>query len=294
MRITDSLVSAFVARANADAKEAIFEASQKVSSGQAISTPSDDPVGAKKSVKLANLLQQLEVFEVAREQVEFDLQLGEVVIAQGVDVLGKMKALAIEMHNGDSSPTDLDAAAQQAQSALDELLKLANIQTDDGQYIFGGTASATPPFDEDGNYLGSDNNRQVQVAPGVVVEGAITGAQSFGTAGEVFQPLQDFVAALEAGDDSGVQDAISELEGSLDFMLVNLSAIGSRGVVLGDVGNIAEELQLQFTVEKSVLTDINFAEEITAYQGAETALAAVVEITGRLMSRSLTAFLGAF
>lgn len=294
MRISDQMVTNLVVQANRDAKEAIFLASKRIASGKSVESPSDDPVKAQKSVQLSSLLARLDDLEVGRESVAFDLDVAESVLLQGMDVLGKMKALSVQMANASASPEDQAVAAETAAGAFQELLDLANTQLDDGQFLFGGTASDAEPYAADGSYVGSDLNRAVEIAPGAVVEGAVTGAQGFGTGGEVFQVMADFQAALEAGDLAGIQAAVESFDGALEFMATRIAEMGARISVLEDTGSLSDELRLRFLVEKGVLEDIDLTEEITRFQAAENALQAVVQVSGRLLSRSLTSFLGAF
>jgi flagellin-like hook-associated protein FlgL len=90
------------------------------------------------------------------------------------------KDLATQMSNGSSSAVDRSAAALAVDRYIEELRGLANTRLEDGRYVFGGTRDGSEPYPAAGGYLGGQNSRMVQIAPGASFDSAVVGSQSFG------------------------------------------------------------------------------------------------------------------
>lgn len=292
MRVTDSLIRAFVARSNQDIKAEIFDAGRKVTTGKAVATPADDPVRAARVVRMTRLIRRLDAIDNGHQRVVTDLSVAENAMSQMVQSLGLIKGIGIQMASETMSANDRAIAAQDVIGFRDQLLNMANREQDDGRHLFAGVAEGQPPYDTAGNFQGSTVSRRVEIAPGVFVDGNILGFQSFGDAGnEVFKDVDALITALQADDTTGIQDSLNVLDDRINAGSVNLAAIGSRLRVMDDTENITQDLRLQYLFAKSAAEDVDITEEITRYSAAETNLAAVIEVTRRLLSQSLSGIL---
>jgi flagellar hook-associated protein 3 FlgL len=93
------------------------------------------------------------------------------------------------------------------------LVGLANTQIGD-VFVFGGTATQTPPFSTTGVFLANDNPIELEVADGMRVRANSSGAQAFTIAGgrDVFADLDALATSLAANDVVGVQTAIGNID----------------------------------------------------------------------------------
>ncbi len=219
------------------------------------------------------------------------LVLADRSMVQMVDILGEAKALSVQMANDTMTNTDWDAAAEAVIGFRDQLLSIANQRLQDGRFLFGGVDEDTEPYDANGNYQGSTVNRNVEVASGVFIEATTNGTQSFGDAGEIFGVINQFITDLQAGNAVGIDQAVADLNGSLDFAIVNLARMGARGQYLDEVSFTNEELKVHFSVEKSRFEEVDLVTAFTNVSAAETALNSVVELSSRLLQTSLLSFL---
>ena len=292
MRISDKMITSFVANKNAAGKASLFEAIGKATSGQAIEEPSDDPAGAIRITEYDRLITRLDRYQGNLDNVDHGLRLADQSLVKMVDILGEAKSIAIQMSNDTMVQTDYDAAAQAVLGFNDQLLAIANTRLQDGRYLFGGVDEDTPPYDATGNYQGSLQNRDVEIASGVFIRGTTSGNEGFGDAGgQVFNVVNQFVADLQAGNAAGIDQAVGDLNDALDFGLVNLARIGARGQYLDEVAFTNDELQLHFSVEKARFEEVDLVSEYTKVSAAETALNSIVELSSRLLQTSLLSFL---
>jgi flagellar hook-associated protein 3 FlgL len=291
MRISDKMITSFVATKNTASKAALFEAIGRATSGQAISEPADDPAGAIRITEYDRLITRLDRYQGNLDNVDHGLRLADESLVKMVDILGEAKAIAIQMSNDTMVQNDWNAAAEAVEGFSDQLLAIANIRLQDGRFLFGGVDEDTPPYDTNGNYQGSLNNRNVEIASGVFIPGTTSGDDGFGDTGQVFDVITQFVTDLRAGNAVGIDDAIGELSDALDFGLVNLARIGARGQYLDEVAFTNDELQLHFAVEKARFDEVDLITEYTNVTAAETALNSIVELSSRLLQTSLLSFL---
>ena len=291
MRISDKMITSFVSRNSAASKATYFDAIGKATSGQKITTPSQDPAGAIRVTEYDRLLTRLGRCQKNLHNVDHGLRLADRAMVEMVDLVGETRALAIQMANGGMSQTDWNAAAVTAEGHFDQLLSLANQRLQDGRYLFGGVDEDTPPYGEGGVYQGSAVNRQVEVAQGVFVDGTTTGLESFGDGSQVFGTIAQFIDDLKAGNTAGITQAIDDLGDSVDFALVNVARVGARGQHLHEVDFTNQELQTHFQVERARFAEVDQVEAFTNVVAAETGLNTVVELSSRLLQTSLLSFL---
>jgi flagellar hook-associated protein 3 FlgL len=292
MRISDKMITSFVATKNAAGKASLFEAIGKATSGQAIEEPSDDPAGAIRITEYDRLITRLDRYQGNLDNVDHGLRLADESLVKMVDILGEAKSIAIQMSNDTMSQTDWNSAAEAVNGFSNQLLAIANTRLQDGRYLFGGVDEDTPPYDATGNYQGSAQNRNVEIASGVFIRGTTSGDEGFGDAGgQVFNVVNQFVTDLQAGNAAGIDQAVGDLNDALDFGLVNLARIGARGQYLDEVSFTNDELQLHFSVEKARFEEVDLVTEYTRVSAAETALNSIVELSSRLLQTSLLSFL---
>src|SRR5690606_14007244 len=97
-------------------------------------------------------------------------------------ILQYAREQAVQAGNGSLSGTDLAHIGEDMKSQFQALLALANSQDGNGDYIFGGYRSQTPPYD--GNlagvtYLGDQGERTVQVSASRYMPVSLPGSAVF-------------------------------------------------------------------------------------------------------------------
>jgi flagellar hook-associated protein 3 FlgL len=301
------MISSFVVKRNQASKEAYFEAIGRASQDKKIASPAEDPAGAVRLLEYDRLIDNIDTYNENLLNVDLSLTMADQALVRTADILGDVRALAIQVANASTDQNTYNTTAANVETMRDQLFALANQQTQDGRYLFSGVAEATEPFAADGSYQGSDVNRLVEVSGGTFIEGTINGAQSFGSNGEIFNPILDLVQVLNdlgAGnataqtadaDGDGIPDGLAalldELEDAIDFSLVQTSALGGRGRYLDELAFTNEELKLHFSLEEARFSEPDLVEAFTSVTAAETTLEAVTELSSRLLQTSLLSFL---
>jgi flagellar hook-associated protein 3 FlgL len=292
MRVSDSMVFSSVQRSTSAAQARLFETGARATSQHRIEKPSDDPAGAARAVRLDRVLAELDSAAQTRQTVRADLTVAEAGLRNGIQTIEAAKDLATQMSNGSSSAVDRDAAALAVDRYIEELRGLANTRLADGRYVFGGTRDGSEPYPAAGGYLGGQNSRMVQIAPGASFDSAVVGAQSFGDTDIAFQVLEDFATALRNNDLAGIQNAQDTLQGQLNSMLPNLTALGTRIQTLDSLDSLTASNKLAIQIQRGEIVDGDFAKLISDFNAASTAMQTVTAAGQRMLAMAFGSFAG--
>jgi len=146
----------------------VIRTQEQISSGNRILTPADDPVA---SVRLLQLEQQQAILGQYKENLtaaKNSLTQEETTITSVVNVLQRIRELAVQAGGGALSGNDRRSIAKELGEREGELLNLMNSRNARGEYLFSGFLGKTEPFlrNPDGtySYQGDEGQRSLQVA----------------------------------------------------------------------------------------------------------------------------------
>jgi len=122
-------------------------------------------------------------------QIATNLTLSQSYLSESESVLGNVSSLlssvnstALSAIGTTATPSSVSAALQSVSAALSQLVQLGNTQFN-GQYLFAGSKTGTPPFQMlNGNvqYVGNNNALNTYSSPTTLIQANITGDQAFG------------------------------------------------------------------------------------------------------------------
>ncbi|RLB37300.1 MAG: flagellar hook-associated protein 3 [Deltaproteobacteria bacterium] len=296
-------------RINLDrATEEMVRASNVVSSGKRINKLSDDPIGLVNVLDLRASLENVRQLERNISVGKSWLQAGESALSQVHSILSETKALCIQMANATQGATERANAAVQVDGYIRQILALANSQVG-GRYIFGGTDTATTPFDLDEsgtvaqvNYNGNGTPFAIRIGKDQDVEIGRDGEEIFGDhnfdwsdpaagSGNIFKGLLDLKSALESNDIDGIETAIGRLDTYMDRINDFISDTGIKETQLEVKGDIIAELKLNYQDRKSKLEDADIAQAVMDLTTKQTAYKAALASSAKVMQLSLVDFL---
>jgi flagellar hook-associated protein 3 FlgL len=140
---------------------------QKIGALTNILAPSDDPLGATRALAVTQSLALGEQYKSSRAQATQALSLEDIALDSVTKVLQAVKTTLIAAGNGTLSDADRATMATTLESSLKQLQGLANTDDGNGQYLFAGFKSGSPPFvlQADGSvqYVGDQGQRLMQV-----------------------------------------------------------------------------------------------------------------------------------
>jgi flagellar hook-associated protein 3 FlgL len=277
MRITfSSGQAATMADLDAAAAE-LAKRQREVSSGKLMQAPSDAPSAWAESVRERGTLSTVDQYVKSADSATSRLMVADTVLSDIITKLTAARSAVVGGQGTTPSDSQREATAKNLEGLRDAVFDDLNA-TFRGTYLFSGGNSLTAPFakNADGTisaYKGDSNPISIDVdrsrAVAVTFDGS-TVAQ--GSAGEdVFTTFSKVIAAVRAGDQSGMTDGLTALSAAFDRAVDVQSGNGANLNALDDQQARLSATKLAGQAELSKTEDTNMAESITAMQQANTA-----------------------
>jgi flagellar hook-associated protein 3 FlgL len=196
----------------------------EISSGQSVLEPSDDPAAAASLVQNANQTAEADQYLRSIGSVQGEMQSAESTLNSVVTSLQQAISLGVEGANGTLNSSDRAAVAVEVQGIQSQLLSLANL-TYQGNYVFSGTATQTPPYVLDPSsssgvtYQGNTGVNSITVGENYTLHANVPGSQLFSDPGNsVFQAIQDLITGLESNNTDAISSAVSEVSNASAYV----------------------------------------------------------------------------
>ena len=106
----------------------------------------DDPLAAAHAVKYESFVNRLARFEKNAAFAEDRYRISEGYVRQAVDIVQRVRELAVQGANGVFAKQDMAYMAVEVNELLEELASLGNANGPDGKFLFAGTEAGTEPF----------------------------------------------------------------------------------------------------------------------------------------------------
>ena len=291
MRVANQTLYGMVKQSLGKIAEDLYQANRTVATGKRITNLSDDPVGLTQVLHIEATLSNI-------EQLGRNITFGKTWLAASETALRNIqtlvsdtKALAVQMATSTIGSAERNAAAENVQNTLEEIISLANTDVG-GRFIFAGSKTDTAPFAADGTYSGDNNPFTIKVGQVTTVDVGKDGEAVFKSPGlDIFQTLTDLRTALESNDAGGIQDAIGELGSLFDYMNAQISDAGSKTLRMEVKENIFQDINISNTERLSAIEDADLATAITELKAKELAYQAALNSSSKIMTLSLVDYM---
>ena len=172
MRVTNQMIFDASRLQTASARERLIDAQEKVTTGQRVVHPGDDPGAAGAIIAHTISLQRFDTINQGIGRATDESQLADGALQNVSTLIARARELAIQLGNGTYSASERLGGAQEIRDISGQIVTLMNTQ-EGGRYLFGGNVDRTPPFDPAGDYSGDAGVRQVEVAPGLLQNASV-------------------------------------------------------------------------------------------------------------------------
>lgn len=298
----------------------------QLSSGQQITTPSDDPSGTIQALQLRGQTARNDQYATnATDAIAF-MSTSDTTYTQLQNLVQQARTLVVQgLNTGASTGSSNAAIAQQIDALRNSALALANT-TYNGQPIFGGTTSNAQAYDSaTGAYLGdgvdatgapsgtltsAPNGGVVarQVGPSTTVQINQVGPAVFGLdsadatsdpsgASDLFDLLGKISNTLKTVDptDPALVSQLNDQLKSLDTAVGNIStAQAAEGATYKQVQNaqsVQASTKVALATQLSSVQDIDLPELAVQVSTAQVAYQAALQTTASIQQMSLLNFL---
>jgi len=290
MRVTNSMLINNLKR-NLSRNIGQMEKTQNMmASGKRISKPSDDPVGIVESLRLSTRLRENAQYQENVKDAVSLLSTTDTVLGSLGSAINRAYEQTVYGANGTMTHEERQALRDEILQIIEEVKSIANTSHGD-KYIFGGSNTTRPPYDD--TTLWSDNPNRVyyEIGKGIVMPVNIT-------AQEVFKD-KDLLGTLESVAAHLDTDDVAELSGNdLDLLKENLeqvlscrAQVGARLNRLEMTQNRLLDQELNFSNLQAEVDGIDPAEVIIDLQNRENIYEASLAIGAKVIVPSLVDFL---
>jgi flagellar hook-associated protein 3 FlgL len=297
MRITNNMVTTSVLAElqQLDTQQSTLQT--EVSSGLAVTQPSDDPGVFGQVIQEEGQSSQLAQFNQNATQalnVANSSYAGISSLTQIYDRATQLATLGTSTLGSSANAGYADELNQLIQQAV----SVANSQSD-GNYIYAGTAVNTPPFttatDASGNisavtYVGNSSQTPIPLSPTSSVSPSTSGATNSGLA-DMINNMIAVRDALNTGNAATLATAATSLNTSGDTLS---TAAADNGAVQLRIQSEQTQEQSSGTEVSSLIstqTDADLPSTITKLNQAQLAYQAAMETAVKVMQLSLTQYI---
>lgn len=198
-------------------QSSLAKTQEQLSTGKRLTSPSDDPVGAAKVLRITEELDALTQFQRNNDLVTGGLEQQEAVLTNITDSINRARTLVVQSGNGIMSDPDKRAIGAEFEQIKLEIFDLMNTQDADGNYLYAGYQSGNQAFEY--NPASSGNAITFAGDPGVNFIQLSNSAkiQSTSNGYEVFENvLSRFKFSIDAVTGANIESALVEQQGTFD------------------------------------------------------------------------------
>ncbi|ALS26087.1 flagellar hook protein FlgL [Paenibacillus sp. 32O-W] len=295
MRVTGMMQNTQLLKNLRNTNAGIIDWQNKLSTGQRIQKPSDDPVGIGYQMRYDTELNRSEEFlENARTGLGW-LRTMDSLMQQATDVLKRARVLTQQASTGTVPEDARKQIAAEIRQLKEQMIAIGNSDYG-GRYLFNGQKTDQMPYSLT-NAANDPTDKGVyflNVSPSVTVPVSITGEQIFGEAGSpdnVFQVLDDIATHLEDNDQDAILDDLARIDRSADRIAIAWAEIGARTNRFELVENRILDEQIGLKQLRSEVADVDMSEAIIELKLKENVLQAALSTGARIMQVSLVDFI---
>lgn len=275
---------------------ALVKIRDRIATGQAFTTPDENPLGASSVVRLRSSLSSLGQYN---ESAKFgnDVLTAEFgALREAKSILDRADEIATQQSTTFRTAEDKAAAAEEVHGLLQEMTSVGNTSyagrrvfswlAQDGSAPFGDPDAAG--YDPSTAFTGGSEDFFVKVGPGSSERVRIT-TQGDATFVPALQGLVALEQALRANGD--VSTTFAGIKAGQDAVAAELASVGSRQNVLQGRLSQVKSLTGQEQTALARTTDADLIQTISELTQVQTALQALLTATGQIAQQNLASLI---
>lgn len=285
---------------------------QQMATQKKFSVPSDDPIGASKSLKFYTDLSKIEQYKRNVKDATSWMTETESALIEIGEVLHRANELAVQMANGTYSEDDLKKTKEEVAQLKEHLVQISNT-TYAGRYIFSGYKTDKELLGKDGKYkIDLSNTEVVEYNVGVSEDikvntvgmrvfgvGDVNATNPFdaeeaktGDTSYLISVFDNFEKALNGEGDKGeIDKTLGRIKTCMDQVLSVRAEVGAK---INRLNLTQKKLDSQVLSTKSLISyneDIDLAEVSIKLKTEENVYRASLSVGARIIQPSLVDFL---
>lgn len=279
---------------------------RQMSSGKAITKPSDDPYGAARAMSLRTDLAGVKQHQRNVDEAQSWMSATSTTLSSITDLAQKARELTVQGATDTLSQSGRDAIADQIDQLIAGMKQEGNA-TYDGRYVLGGSRTNTPPFDSaltktdpsvttNDAYSGDAASQLREIGPGVTLAVNVHGDEvlggASGSSGNLLGVLRDVATHLRSGDTAALGGGdIKAVSDQIDNLLAVQARVGAGMNRLDTASSRLAQIEESTTSMLSNTEDADMAEVITNYSTQQAVYQSALNAGARIVQTSLLDFL---
>lgn len=297
MRVTNNMLTRNLLKNLELANNRMDLIQNKLSSGKAITAPSDDPVKIGIALRYKSTISSMEQWKVNAGEALATLETTEGILANMTSMLQRLRELAVQGANGANSNDDRLQIVQEVKQLTEQFRVIANSQVGT-KYIFGGSLVDIPPMPEPGVWNGNSKDLKIEVGSNLQMPISVDGRKLFqivddgdGTKSLFFDSLDNLLAGLETGDQTQINEALAEIDGHMDNVLGLRAELGARTNRMYVVSEQLDSSLINMKSNLSSIQDADLAATIMEFQSIQNVYRAALSVGSQIIQPSLVDFI---
>lgn len=287
MRITESLRYGSLQNNIETSLETLNTVQGQISTGKKLTTFSDDPAGASQSLVVRAALSDNKQYQRDVTQATAFLSASDSALSSASDLLRLARQVAVQGGSSSLTAEDYTSLGSQVDGLTQQLTQIANSDIH-GKYIFGGTATKTPPFDASQNYSGNAGAVTSTLGPNYQITLNSSGAATFGPA---FDALKSLKADLSSGDATAISADVAKLDAGISSISAQRASVGAKINEVQGVQTRLTRAQGDYGDTISGIEDVDLATAYVQLQSATNVYQASLSVTAKAFQYSLSDYL---
>jgi flagellar hook-associated protein 3 FlgL len=279
---------------------------RQMSSGKAITKPSDDPYGAARAMSLRTDLAGVKQHQRNVDEAQSWMSATSTTLSSITDLAQKARELTVQGATDTLSQSGRDAIADQIDQLIAGMKQEGNA-TYDGRYVLGGSRTNTPPYDStltktdpsvttNDAYSGDAASQLREIGPGVTIAVNVHGDEvlggASGSSGNLLGVLRDIATHLRSGDTAALGGGdIKAVSDQIDNLLAVQARVGAGMNRLDTASSRLAQIEESTTSMLSNTEDADMAEVITNYSTQQAVYQSALNAGARIVQTSLLDFL---
>jgi flagellar hook-associated protein 3 FlgL len=305
-RITNNMLSRSVLSDLNDIATKQAQTRRQMSSGKAITKPSDDPYAAGRAISLRSELAGIKQHERNVEEAQGWMTVTTTALSSITDMAQTARQLVVQ-GSTDTLPQDSrNAIADQIDQLIAGMKQEANA-TYDGRYVLGGNRTNVRPYDStetktdpsvptNDAYAGDSANQLREIGPSVTMIVNVHGDEvlggSPGATGNMIGVMRDIATHLRSGDTAKLgTDDLKAIQGQIDNLLSVQARVGAGMNRLETASGRLQEIEESTMSMLSNTEDADMAQTLVNFSTQQAVYQSALQAGARIVQSSLLDFL---
>ncbi|MCW2924149.1 MAG: flagellar hook-associated protein 3 [Thermoleophilia bacterium] len=270
----------------------LAKSQQQVADGRRITKPSDDPFGTGQVLGFDAQLADTKRYQANTSESISMLDAQDAALDSVTSAMQQIYSKAVQGGSDSNNATDRNAIATEILQ-LKEVVRQAMNSKHGDTYLFGGTASSTPPFPGPGNaYAGSANTISRRVGDNQSVQVNVAGDTVLGpTPTSTLDVIDQLVTDLQANNGTNVRASLGSIQAQTNMALNVRTQLGATSARLQVTSTRLDLTEERLISARTDVADVDSAEAFMKFSQQQTMYQAALASGTQMLKTSILDFL---